>query len=265
MFEGATYGIGVQGEKNFAILADDKVSSVFYVLGTFIPSTNGFGISTGSMMFKGVVKVRNNATYTVFTGTPATTSGSTFHADGRSLNIASNGNMIITSDGGINYFDCSSTAAGCSSSIGDFGVLNGNLAIGEIVGVSYDPVSDAIVLGAQDNAAQIQVTGPNKAKGLFCTAASGDGGFPMVDLNDVLTPVDGTPRSSRAYVTSQDLGYFSNYVNMPNTDSSQRFILTFPNSQTFKPMTPYAAMNRHVGAPSSHSFAHTHLFISAHT
>ncbi len=88
--------------------------------------------------------------------------------------------------------------------MGDWGVLNGNLAIGEVIGLGYDSVADVLVVGAQDNGSQMSFMGAMKKTGLFVLVAGGDGGYSTVDPLDL----DATGTSARHYVASQTLGIF---------------------------------------------------------
>jgi hypothetical protein len=46
---------------------------------------------------------------------------------------------------------------------GDWYSINGNIAVFEINFVDYDPASDSLIAGMQDNSVQLEVTGPFKS------------------------------------------------------------------------------------------------------
>ena len=197
---GETYSLGDQGDSNFAILADNVNSNTFYVSGSRVYAlrdSSSVNADTYSVIcLKGVV-ASGSAAYSYWTYAPGSTSSTAVHADSRSLSFAENGQMIMTNDGGIYFKDRSVPK-------GDWGVLNGNLAIGEIVSVGYDSAADVLTVGAQDNGSQMSFMGAMKKTGLFVLVAGGDGGYSTVDPLDL----DAAGTSARHYVASQTLGSF---------------------------------------------------------
>ncbi len=121
--------------------------------------------------------------------------------------------LLHASDGGLNYKDV------LSGPLGDWGVLNGQLVIGEIYSVSYDPYSDSLLLGSQDNSCQLQITGQDKRQGLFMLPFSGDGGQTNFDLLDTLTNSDGV-KSARGYFSAQEFAFLLSQYSTSNTGST---------------------------------------------
>ncbi len=117
-------------------------------------------------------------------------SGTTPHADSRRLKFAADGTLINTSDGGVYRRSNPQQSTGVWTS------LNSNLQILEEHDMAYDPVSNIIFAGAQDNGTEQQsATGSTTWNFTF----GGDGGDVVVD------PLAIANQSIR-YASAQDLG-----------------------------------------------------------
>ncbi len=147
-----------QGRQNFAILASPLNKDVFYISGTTQPyadkTKNQIGISSYSaLVLKGMPSTSGGPyNYTSATGKGVlggTTRGSAPHSDSRMLTWVSGAgktHLLMCHDGGINFKDGATLA---TTDKGEWGSLNGNLAIGELISVSYDPYADVLIAGAQ--------------------------------------------------------------------------------------------------------------------
>ena len=122
--------------------------------------------------------------------------GTVPHADSRVLAFDPSGNLLLGNDGGIyrlNTPDAIATRRWSS--------LNGDLRTLEMHSVAYDPVSQVLFGGAQDNGTPIQTTPGSFTWSTFFGA---DGGVVAVDTDQAVHP--GT---SIRYVTTQRLGAFT--------------------------------------------------------
>ena len=134
--------------------------------------------------------------YGPFAATPpneGTTNSSSPHSDGRQMAFDLGGDLILVCDGGI-YLRTNP-----HNNNGGWSSINGNLQVGEIYAVSYDPLFQVCVAGTQDNGTQRQ-TSPGQL--LWQVINNSDGGDVAVDTTT-------SPGFSIVYVSYQGFGGFS--------------------------------------------------------
>ena len=113
------------------------------------------------------------------------------HADLRDMQIDANGNLILSSDGGLYSLPTPTVNTGAWKAIG------GDIGAFELHDIAYDHVSKVIVAGSQDNGTLAQLTPGGTT---WDTIEGGDGGDVAID--DV--SLAGVNQSIR-YVSSQNL------------------------------------------------------------
>jgi hypothetical protein len=124
--------------------------------------------------------------------TGGTATGTQPHADHRGAAIDARGALIDANDGGL------FRNPRPQDNQGDWTSIVGNLQITEFHDVAYDPFSDIVFAGAQDNGTSQQQSPSNTAWTLI---GGGDGG-------DVQVDVESLPGRSLRYLSSQNLGGF---------------------------------------------------------
>ena len=153
---------GYQGEIHFSILADATNSNIVYVGGDRQPLNNGSrtggwpnaigAINYTGRLFRGNAASPSGAQWTPITHDFADADGSgpaqgtAPHADSRNMTFDALGNIIEVDDGGIYKRSKPTLNTGVWSS------LVGNIQITEVDpgGLSYDPLNNILVAGAQD-------------------------------------------------------------------------------------------------------------------
>ena len=219
---------GSQGAIHFSVTVDPTDEDAIYVGGDRQDRPSLIGDFTfGGAIFRGDASVAADPTTspspqwdhithnTTFDPSDGTASGSSPHADSRSLAFDQNGNLIETSDGGI----FKRTSPGDAT--GDWFSLAGNLGVIEFHDIAYDGLSNTILGGTQDNGTQVQ---PSENSQIWDFFSGGDGGDVEVD-NITLA---GSNQSIR-YSSSQRLGGFRRSV----WDADGNFV-----SQSFPSLTP---------------------------
>lgn len=127
-----------QGGKQ-AIAADPMSPNIVYISGD----------DSGEMVVRGDTSQQvtggvPNAQWVSISGASGATNGTVPHADSRHLAFNSSGDLLLVSDGGL-YMRKNPRGAEAWYS------LNGNLQIGEMHDVAFDPVSHGLFGGLQDN------------------------------------------------------------------------------------------------------------------
>ncbi|MBU6444520.1 MAG: autotransporter-associated beta strand repeat-containing protein, partial [Alphaproteobacteria bacterium] len=148
---------GGQGNVNLAIAIDPSNANYVYVTGDTISSSpytvTAYRIDAGAN------------SYTSITGAN-TADGSSVHADSRAIAFGTNGQLLLSTDGGL-Y-----SRSQPQSSTGTWSSLNGNLAITEAYQAVYGANAHLVAVAAQDNGASLQKT---TGATTFSDQTSGDG------------------------------------------------------------------------------------------
>jgi hypothetical protein len=203
-----TYGIhpGSQGYVHFSFQADPINPDILYIGGDRQPSAHGgtnrnikpsryytpgssdtpnidatFPNSIGANHFTGRL-FRGNAitntwvhlTHSNIHGAAGggTASNSAPHPDSRDISFDASGNLIECDDGGVYRRTLP------QSNMGDWFSMNGDLQVTEMHSIVYDPITQLITAGTQDNGA-MQQTNPNSM--IWIEIEDGDGGKVCVD------------------------------------------------------------------------------------
>lgn len=179
---GALFGAhpGAQGSTHLSIAADPANADIVYIGGDRQPCfseavnfeqcfPNSLGATSYSgRLFRGTVG--GNPIWVSLTHSGAG-NNSAPHADSRGMSFDANGDLIEVDDGGIYKRLAPQTTAGSWVS------LNGNLAVTEVHGISYDSLSDHVYGGTQDTGTVRQVDTTQ----VFTTVSTGDGGDTAID------------------------------------------------------------------------------------
>lgn len=215
---GAVFGAhpGGQGSLHLSIAADPTNADIVYVGGDRQPCfseavnfnqcfPNSLGANDYSgRLFRGTVG--GNPAWSPLTHSGAGNNSSP-HADSRGMVFDANGDLIEVDDGGIYKRVAPRTATGAWLS------LNGDLAVTEYHGISYDSLSDRVFGGTQDVGTVRQVDGTR----VFTSVSTGDGGDTAIDN------VSSTTTSTR-YTSFQNLGALRRQVfNAAGVAQSQAF------------------------------------------
>ena len=132
-------------------------------------------------------------------------SGTTPHADSRSMVFDASGNLLETNDGGIYR------RTDPQSSNGVWTSLIGNLQVTEMYSVTYDNNTHTLFAGNQDNGSGAQQTNANGTPSSTWIAQLGaDGGTTAVN--------DSNPNFSVRYMSEQRLGDFTRVEVDPNNN-----------------------------------------------
>ena len=176
---------GVQGDVHNAIAVDPSNHNIVYV-----------GLGGGSTNYLTRIDA-SKASGSQITRISGGTFGSP-HVDTREMQIDANGNLILSTDGGIFRLPTPTTNSGVWSAI------TGDISVFEIHSIAYDHVSHVIMAGAQDNGTLFQ-----QAQGgtTWDHPGFGDGGDVVVD--DVSLAASG---QSIRYFSSQNLGGWTRQV-----------------------------------------------------
>jgi hypothetical protein len=182
-----------------------------------------------------------NTTWVQMTHT-TTASASSPHSDGRSLTMLKspvfNGSyaLVYTSDGGIYVRDNVKI-----DQTGDWHTLNGDLAIGEVISASFDPLSSNYVVGLQDNGVSMHYGSKFASKGnekddlgTFHLIKPDDGMYTDVDLLDT----NGNGTNSRMYVATQ-------FFSAAGFLMDDAVFITLPNMLQANPMSTFYVVNKY--------------------
>lgn len=177
---------GGQGGTHFAIVADPTLAGVVYVAGdrgTANNAGNIFRYDPGT------------TTWTSLANGGA--SGTAPHPDTRDMVFDSNGNLLQANDGGLYRLRGPDSASPIWDSV------DGNLSATEFWSTAYDPFTNTIFGGTQDNGSP----GQNSAGSLIWTdGLGGDGGIVGIALRD--TDNNGTIDTTDHYIESQNMNSF---------------------------------------------------------
>jgi hypothetical protein len=145
------------------------------------------------------------------------------HLDLRDMQIDANGNLILSSDGGLYSLPTPTVNTGAWKAIG------GDIGAFELHDIAYDHVSKVIVAGSQDNGTLAQLTPGGTT---WNTIEGADGGDVAID--DV--SLAGVNESIR-YVSAQDLLSFQRQVyDSANKLVSTTFLAQIPDGQFITPL-----------------------------
>lgn len=203
---GAVFGAhpGGQGNLHLSIAADPTNADIVYVGGDRQPCfseavnfnqcfPNGSGaLDYSGRLFRGTVGA--SPAWAPLTHGGAGNNSSP-HADSRGMSFDANGDLIEVDDGGIYKRVAPRTSNGVWLS------LNGDLAVTEYHGISYDSLTDRVFGGTQDVGTVRQVD----ATRVFTSVSTGDGGDTAIDNSS-----SGT--TSTRYTSFQRLGAFRRQV-----------------------------------------------------
>ncbi|HLZ03243.1 MAG TPA: autotransporter domain-containing protein [Bradyrhizobium sp.] len=179
-----------QTPANLHIAIDPNNQNNIYLSGDTPP-----GSFTGVQLYRLQYTGNDAAAWTSLTslGTaPNSQDASTVHSDSRSMTFDQNGNLILSSDGGIYKL----TNPGGP---GSWSGLNGNLGVFEGYSIAYDANSKRVGIALQDNGVALQHA-PGSAR--FDTINGGDG--TNVAINDVTLRSQG---QSVIYSTEENLTF----------------------------------------------------------
>ena len=213
---------GGQAATNSIVAIDPNHPNVVYIAGD--GRYDGVTGSTieGASAIRVAVNADGSITYAPLTDN-FTSDHSTVHPDTRAFAFDAQGNLLMSTDGGL-YFRTNPT-----SDNGVWrGLNNGRQAL-EIYSLGLDPNTGQIAVAAQDNGSARQ-TPTNRS--IYQQIGGGDGTLALINGQS-------TPGFSYTYVASQYLGGLTryttdaqgNYVNtVPWTDDNGNLILNFPLS-----------------------------------
>jgi hypothetical protein len=198
---------GGQGSLHGAIAASPTDPTVVYISGDRqnnpFPNANGCSNFSGNI-FRGV----QSAGVVAFTNVVCSGANRTSpHADSRRMVFDSNGNVLNANDGGLFRLTNPDSAARVWSSV--LGSSGSTLRPTEFVSVTYDPLTNVVMGGAQDVGSSYQLT-----PGSFTwnTLEQGDGAYTAVDADQTAHP--GTSIRYFCYVFMQ--GCFRRSYNTSN-------------------------------------------------
>ncbi len=232
---GAFVGINKQGQanNNLALRADPNNPNIVYVSGDAQPPWNFVNSSTtrgpfpnqigapleSASIFRGDASLPLGSPPAVGNWLPATpsqaqwlpitdnfaASGTTPHADSRSMVFDASGNLLETNDGGIYRRTMPQSSNGAWTS------LIGNLQVTEMFSVTYDNNTHTLFSGNQDNGSGAQQTNANGTpSGTWIAQLGADGGTTAVN--------DSNPNFSVRYMSEQRLGNFTRVEVDPNNN-----------------------------------------------
>jgi VCBS repeat-containing protein len=176
---------GVQGDVHGAIAADPTNPNIVYV---------GYGGGGANYLTRIDASKPSGSQITDISGG----SFGSPHVDTRDMQIDANGNLILSSDGGLFRLP---TPAG---NTGVWSAIVGDISVVEVHSIAYDDISHTIMVGTQDNGTLFQQT-PGSAT--WTLAGGGDGGDVVVD--DVSLAASG---ESIRYFSSQFLAGWTRQV-----------------------------------------------------
>ena len=205
---------GAQGAVNTALVADPNNPNVVYVSGDRITA----GPFTGNVArLDASLALGAQNTFVVDAGASNTAP----HADSRAMAFDANGNLLESDDGGIYRLSNPSVATRAwGSVIGDLNVI-------EAHNLAKDTITNALIIGTQDNGTHQQQAANNPR---WVLINGGDGGDVAVDSTNL------GPSGSFRYLSSQNLGGFRR----AQYDNANAFIasLTMPNITDVQFVTP---------------------------
>jgi autotransporter-associated beta strand protein len=207
---------GGQTPVNLHLAIDPLNTNVVFISGDAHQSCNNTPPTSFCSLFAGRIVFNPNTLGSAFSsltseGTgPLFTNANTVHADSRAMTFDSQGNLILSSDGGI-YLRNNPTGAGSWQG------MNGNLSVFEPYQVAFDANSKLAAVAAQDNGVSLQ-SAPGSL--LYNAIHQGDGN--NVSFNDRTLASSGL---SALYSTSQNLGSLSRMI----LNSAGQIVSPFPD------------------------------------
>jgi hypothetical protein len=190
---------GAQGSIHGAIGADPNDSNVVFIAGDRqdgppFPNANGCSTYSGSA-FRGDATASPSGSYPWAPVVCASASGTSPHADSRTLIFDDDGNILEGDDGGIAKLTLPNSSARSWQYIG------GNIRPNEMHSVAYDPLSKVLIGGAQDVGASYE-TAPGSFT--WVQLLGGDGAVAAVDADQ-----SAHPNVTIRYSSAQFLGGFN--------------------------------------------------------
>jgi len=189
---------GAQGTIHGALLAHPTDPNVVFIGGDRqngpFPNANGCTTFSANVFRGDAARLPGNPWQSVVC---ASANGTAPHADSRAMAFDASGNLLHADDGGIyQLLDPDNEA-----SVRRWVAVNGDIRAIELHSVAYDPLSNIVLGGAQDNGASIQ-TAPGEVT--WTQLRGGDGGNVAVDSDQTAHP--GT---TIRYTSSQFFGFFN--------------------------------------------------------
>jgi len=189
---------GAQGTIHGAILAHPTDPNVVFIAGdrqnSPFPNSNGCRTFNANIFRGDAAQLSGNPWQSVVCDGAH---GTAPHADSRSMVFDASGNLLHADDGGIYQLLDPDNEAGVRRWI----AVNGDIRAIELNSVAYDPLSNIVFGGAQDNGTSIQ-TAPGEVT--WTQLRGGDGGKVAVDSDQTAHP--GT---TIRYTSSQFFGFFN--------------------------------------------------------
>ena len=205
---------GGQGAVNTALVADPNDANVVYLSGDRITA----GPFTGNVArLDASLPLASQNTFVIDAGANNTAP----HADSRAMAFDANGNLLEADDGGI--YRLSNPNAGTRV----WGSVIGDLNVIEVHNLAKDTITNALIIGTQDNGTHQQQAANNPR---WILINGGDGGDVAVDSTNL------GPSGSFRYLSSQNLGGFRR----AQYDAANAFItsLAMPNIADPQFVTP---------------------------
>jgi hypothetical protein len=189
---------GGQGEIHGAIQADPTDPNVVFISGdrqnSPFPNANGCTTFNANIFRGDAAQLPGNPWQSVVCNGA---NGTAPHADSRAMVFDANGNLLHADDGGIYQLLDPDNEAGLRRWV----AVNGDIRAIELHSVAYDPLSNIVFGGAQDNGAAIQLA---SSESTWAQLVGGDGGNVAVDSDQTAHP--GT---TIRYTSSQFFGNFN--------------------------------------------------------
>jgi len=189
---------GGQGNIHGAILAHSTDPNVVFIAGDRqngpFPNANGCTTFSANIFRGDAAQLPGNPWQSVVCNGA---NGTAPHADSRAMVFDTNGNLLHADDGGIYRLLEPDNETGLRRWV----AVNGELRAIELHSVAYDPLSNIVIGGAQDNGTPIQLA---PGESTWAQLRGGDGGNVAVDSDQTAHP--GT---TIRYTSSQNFGFFN--------------------------------------------------------
>ena len=215
---------GNQGNRHLSVVADPSDSNVVYVGGDRQagPLVNSIGATNWTgRLFRVDASLASGSQDTPITHS-GTAGNSSPHADSRDMDFDANGDLIEGDDGGVYKQNSPADATG------DWTSLNGNLNIAEAHSMDWDALSNAAIIGLQDNGVTEQL---NPGSVTWTNVRRGDGGDVVVD--------DSNAAISTRFLSTQNLGGFRlrQYNTASSFQAGSQIIIALTNTATGNSIT----------------------------
>ncbi|GLQ87873.1 autotransporter domain-containing protein [Dyella flagellata] len=198
---------GGQAMTNSLVAIDPQHPNVVYIAGDGRYDNVTGSTFEGVSALRVVVNADGSITYAPLTDN-FTSDHSTVHPDARAFAFDGQGNLLMSTDGGLYWRTNPSSDNGVWR-----GLNNGRQAL-EIYSMALDPNTGQIALAAQDNGAARQMPGHSS---IYQQIGGGDGTLALINGQS-------TPGYSYTYVASQYLGGLTRY----KTDANGNYVNTVP-------------------------------------